>query len=136
MDIANCIAAFLTIKPFRGLVICSARRRLDWAEDIRKRSTIPNTWLCVVTSSASGVPAANSEKYGDFGQHWTIISYNLARVPRLAHLLSANSYDLCILDQVPSFDVRAVLGRVSRVVTIDRAARTRIFAMEGKNAFV
>jgi hypothetical protein len=89
---------------------------------IRDQSTIPDTQITVVSSGQRGVPPTDSSI------HWTVISYNLVR-GYLARAISANRYDMWILDQVPSFDICA-LRRCPNVVTIDRAGRTRYFLGE------
>ncbi|MGH7047565.1 MAG: hypothetical protein ACREE2_14380 [Stellaceae bacterium] len=108
---------------FRGLFICPASQRVPWAYLLREQSVIPRVLISVVSSSGRGVPDTQA------GIHWTVISYNLARVPVLAHAFSRNRYDLWILDRVPSFNIRE-MGWALFVATVDRPGRMRIYAME------
>jgi hypothetical protein len=110
-------------EKFRGLLVCSACDRLQWADRLREWSTIPNVKISAISTSFHGVPEDRA------GVHWTVISYNLARKPYLARMISLNRYGLWVFDRVPSFDVRT-LGRSPYTITVDRAAGVRIYEMK------
>ena len=79
------------IKARRVLVICPASVRLQWAVRVREWTTMrwPYTVYTILKSSHGTHPTAG----------WTIVSYDLARVPAIHRGLAEGLYDLVILDE-------------------------------------
>jgi len=104
--VAICVANEIRAK--RVLVICPASIRLQWVRRIREWTTMDYPYIIypILTSQYGVHPTA----------HWTVVSYDLIRVPQIAAALSKGTYDLLILDEahyLKSWDAqrtRAVFG--------------------------
>lgn len=121
-------------RQFRGLVICPAMLRLQWADRIRQWSTIPNVSVSALTSSSRGVPQAGGPE--DCGVHWTVLSYECARNPGINAAILKSNYDLLVLDESqflkgPSTGrTRAILGAADRARSI-RDTAAHVLALSG-----
>ena len=80
------------IQAERILVVCPANIRLQWIRRIREWTTMvyPFSVHAILTASHGVHPKAN----------WTIVSYDMARVPAIGRALAANKYDLVICDEI------------------------------------
>ena len=80
------------IQAERILVVCPAGIRLQWIRRIREWTTMTYPFsVHPILKGSNGVhPTAN----------WTVVSYDLARVPAIGRALAANKYDLAILDEI------------------------------------
>jgi len=72
------------------LVICPGRVRLHWRREVMKWSTLDDVTTHVVFASKNGV-----DPYADY----VIVSYDLARRPKIHKLLSSMDWDLLVLDE-------------------------------------
>jgi SWI/SNF-related matrix-associated actin-dependent regulator 1 of chromatin subfamily A len=82
-----------TVRAERVLVVCPAQIRDQWATRIREWSILkPWPTISVISSSRRGVPPSHLI-------NWTIISYDLVRVPEIHQALLKNRYDILILDE-------------------------------------
>ena len=75
----------------RVIVVCPANIRLQWERRIREWSTQEKPHVYPVLSSKNGV---------NVDAEWTIVSYDLARVPAILRALVKGTYDLGIFDEV------------------------------------
>lgn len=78
------------IQARRIIVVCPASIRFQWARRIKEWSTMPDPFIEVVTSSRC---APNDQC------KWTLISYELARIPPMLRALVKHRYDLLIVDE-------------------------------------
>ena len=122
------------VKAKRVLVICPAAVRLQWAKQIQAWSTMG--W----TGTRKTHMVMNSRQGISDVAPYTIISYDLARVPAILAALSREWYDVLILDEAhycASTDARrtrAIFGG-SKADPVSIASRcTRVIALTGTPA--
>jgi SWI/SNF-related matrix-associated actin-dependent regulator 1 of chromatin subfamily A len=86
------IACANEMQAKRIVVVCPASVRIQWEKRVREWSTLRDPHLYTILSGQHGTSP---------GAHWTIISFELARNPRLLRaLLREGPYDLLIVDEV------------------------------------
>lgn len=73
------------------IVVCPANIRLQWEKRIHEWSTMKHPRVYPVLTSKNGT---------DIKAHWTIVSYDLARVPAILRSIVKGEYDLGIFDEV------------------------------------
>lgn len=81
-----------SIGATKTLIICPASIRQQWAARARLWSTIPRPLCGIVTSSRRGIPPSATH-------HFTIVSYELARVKPILEAIRSQRYDFLILDE-------------------------------------
>ena len=86
---AICVANEMQAR--RCIVVCPANIRLQWQKRIYQWSTMRDPRVYPVLSSRMGM---------DINAEWTIISYDLARVPAILRAIVKGEYDLGIFDEV------------------------------------
>lgn len=91
----------------RVLVICPASVRIQWGEQIRRFSIIPNVKVSVMLRVKDGIhPTA----------HYQIISYDAARNPAIIRAISKYKWDVLICDEahkmknIEALTTRAIIG--------------------------
>lgn len=120
------------VQAKRVLVICPANIRMQWAKKIQEWSTMPWTGTRrthVIMKTSHGVsPVAP----------WTIVSYDMCRVPAIWKALAREWYDVLIIDEahylktVDARRTRAVFGGGDAPVAASIASRCeRILALTG-----
>ena len=81
------------LRARKNLVICPANIRLQWHKRIQEWTTLPhpdNRNIYTILKSSHGVNPNAA---------WTIVSYDLARVPAIGRALAKEHYDVLILDE-------------------------------------
>jgi len=91
----------------RVLVIVPASVRIQWGEQIRRFSTIPNVKVSVMLKVKDGIhPTA----------HYQVLSYDAARNPAIIKAIAKSQWDVMICDEahkmknIDALTTRAVLG--------------------------
>jgi SNF2 family DNA or RNA helicase len=117
---------------FRALAVVPASIRLQWAQQIRRWSTIPDVKISVCSSARRGIAHTRNEV------HWTILSYEGASTRQAFEAIIEQqcNYDLAVFDEAHKLKTpstgrtRAILGAADRASSISQRAR-HILALSG-----
>lgn len=117
-------------RPPRVLVICPANLRRQWEMRIRQWSTFHNPYAIYrIDNARQGVHPSAA---------WTIVSYDLARIPAVWWALAQGEYDVLIIDEahylknIEAKRTRTVFGGGLDPVADSLASRSRhVLALTG-----
>lgn len=101
------------------LVICPASVILNWVEELKSWSTIPHTYLAVLSSKNSGnikLPLNSA----------VIVSYDMAKKDRVLKQLIARNWDMLILDESHRLAERKTIRTKAILGSIWQKCRSRI----------
>lgn len=118
------------IRAKRVLAIVPASIRIQWVKRIREWTTLP--WNAVIHPIMHGRSGVHPDAA------WTVVSYDLARVPAIWQALARQHYDLLVLDEahflktIDSRRTRSVFGGGDNPAAEALAHRSeRILALTG-----